>query len=82
MTNRLAQLLDYSKAIDDGMAIAIIWTSCDVLQQAEDDDIELTEKEVKWILANMSAKHDANLGITWETITFWIDEAVRQRSAE
>jgi len=47
-----------------------VWMPQDVL--CIDDT--LTDEQVSWILETMQHKHDANLGITWETIEFWVEE--------
>ena len=48
----------------------IVWMPEDVLYL----DDTLTDEQASWILERMERKHDASLGITWDTIQFWIDE--------
>jgi hypothetical protein len=48
--------------------ICIKWSSVDVLTRAEDLGIEITEEQADKILDDMERQHDANYGITWETI--------------
>tara|TARA_R100000315_G_C5158252_1_gene90941 strand:- start:330 stop:671 length:342 start_codon:yes stop_codon:yes gene_type:complete len=48
----------------------IVWMPGDVLSL----DDTLTDEQVSWVLERMKHKHDASLGITWDTIEFWIDE--------
>jgi len=48
----------------------IVWMPEDVLTL----DDTLTEEQVSWVLARMEHKHDATLGINWDTIEFWIGE--------
>ena len=48
----------------------IVWMPEDVLTL----DDTLTEEQVSEVLYMMEQKHDASLGITWDTISFWIDE--------
>ena len=48
----------------------IVWMPEDVLSL----DDTLTEEQVSWVLERMEHKHDACLGISWDTIEFWINE--------
>ena len=48
----------------------IVWTAEDVLSF----DDALTDEEVSWVLDKMERKHDATLGISWDTVDFWIQE--------
>ena len=48
----------------------IVWMPEDVLSL----DDTLTEEQVSWVLGKMEDKHDASLGISWDTIEFWINE--------
>ena len=50
------------------------WCSADVLHRAKETDKECTEEDAKHICNEMDRKHDANLGITWDTIDYWLDE--------
>ena len=49
--------------------ICIEWSSDDILHQAKQDKVELTEKQADEILDILKHKHDANIGINWETIS-------------
>jgi hypothetical protein len=48
----------------------IVWMPEDVLSL----DDTLTDEDVSWILSRMEHKHDACLGISWDTIEFYISE--------
>ena len=48
----------------------VVWVPEDVLTL----DSTLTDEQVSWVLERMEHKHDATLGISWETIEFWISE--------
>lgn len=52
----------------------IVWMPEDVLSL----DDTLTDEEVSWVLTRMQHRHDANLGISWDTIEFWISEVKKQ----
>tara|TARA_R100001510_G_C7600826_1_gene167464 strand:+ start:91 stop:339 length:249 start_codon:yes stop_codon:yes gene_type:complete len=48
----------------------IVWMPEDVLSL----DSTLTDEQVSWVLERMEHKHDACIGISWDTIAFWITE--------
>lgn len=62
--------------------MSIVWTDDDVRCQANNDGIfDLTDKDVSDVLRLLDTEHDANVGITWDTISMWIIEVVADRDA-
>ena len=61
------------------MEISIIWSTEDVLHQAKEKGVKLTEDEANEILLHMERKHDADIGISWGTIDYYIDDLVEER---
>ena len=61
------------------MEINITWSTEDVLHQAKQKGVNLTEDEANEILLEMERKHDADIGISWETIDVYIDDLVDAR---
>ena len=61
------------------MEISIIWSTEDVLHQAKEKGVKLTEDEANQILLQMERKHDADIGISWGTIDDYIDDLVDVR---
>jgi len=61
------------------MEINIIWSTEDVLHQAKEKGVKLTEDEANEILLQMERKHDADIGISWGTIDVYIDDLVDER---
>ena len=61
------------------MEISIIWSTEDVLHQAKEKGVKLTEDEANQILLQMERKHDADIGISWTTIDVYIDDLVDAR---
>ena len=53
--------------------IAIKWSTEDVLWQAEQLDLELTEDQADDILESLENRHDASVGINWDVISFHIE---------
>ena len=62
----------------NGDAIAMIWTTEDVLG-CEDGTAKISEKEAQEVLGILDRKHDASLGISWDTISCYIDEIIHDR---
>jgi hypothetical protein len=53
-----------------GFSISIEWEVDDVLEL----DDELTEAQCEKVLRMAEKKHDANVGINWDVLQYWIDE--------
>lgn len=51
----------------------IIWGVEDVLSRASDSGITITEEQALAILTAIGDSHDCNLGITWDTIDFHLE---------
>jgi hypothetical protein len=64
--------LNYGYGYNESNSIAIIWCIDDVQKVIEDYDldIELSDDECMDVLGYCDRKHDANFGISWETI-YW-----------
>tara|TARA_R100000152_G_C6782117_1_gene218489 strand:- start:2838 stop:3260 length:423 start_codon:yes stop_codon:yes gene_type:complete len=56
----------------DDDQIAIIWHIKDVQKAAEDMNKKLSDEDCQYILAEILYFHDANIGVSWETIRFYI----------
>ena len=57
--------------------ISIIWCVDDVIWQAKERGIKIGKKQAREVLQLLERKHDANIGINWDVIDYYIDE-VRQ----
>jgi hypothetical protein len=53
--------------------IEIKWCTDDVIFQADNMDIELTEEQADDILDDLAHYHDASIGINWDVISFHIE---------
>jgi len=58
---------------DEHIAVAI-WCEEDVFGRAEERDMTITKEQAQSIIDQMDANHDAELGITWDTIDAGLDE--------
>ncbi len=58
-------------------SISLPWNREDVKYIAEswfDEPIKLTEDDIDYVLTQIEANFDASLGISWETIAFYVYE--------
>ena len=58
----------------EGNTISIVWSIDDVMERAKQDEKEITEDQARKVLKMMKDNHDCNYGITWETISAYIDQ--------
>lgn len=65
--------LQSTYALEDTVAVAI-WSPEDVLWRAADREIAITPERACDIIHRLNNTHDAELGINWATIDFWLDE--------
>jgi hypothetical protein len=57
--------------------ITIIWNQDDVLHTAEQMGVTLTDEQVMSVLDHVEHNHDANYGISWDTIQWAIETELR-----
>ena len=57
--------------------IAIEWSTDDVLEVRED----LTSDQAWHVLETNYFEHDANVGITWDTLTYWAEYLYPEEAA-
>lgn len=57
------------------IAVAI-WCEDDVLELARQKGIKCSRKRAREIIDEVDRKHDATMGITWDTISDYLDEYV------
>lgn len=60
--------------IINGNVITIIWSVEDVLYLAEENNCILTRPQAQEVLASVERGHDAEFGISWETLRYHIDD--------
>jgi len=65
----------------DECVAAAIWTEGDVIGRAEYRGIKITKEQAQEILDLMDRKQDATIGITWDTIDYYVDEC-KEEGAE
>lgn len=60
--------------------IAEVWSVDDVVDMAVAIDLEINDEEAKKILHTILDKHDANVGISWDTIETHIGNYILKRN--
>ncbi len=65
----------------EGLCVAIKLTWCieDVLGQAKSNKIKITRQEAGRVLEYCLNKHDCNIGVTWDTLDYYIDFVTSER---
>jgi hypothetical protein len=54
--------------------IIVVWCIDDVIGRAKERGIKLSRKKALEALEGMERRHDASMGINWDTVDCWIDE--------
>jgi hypothetical protein len=62
--------------------ISIVWSVDDILMIAEDYDVEMSKEDARKILKDMDKAHDANDGITWDTIHIHVKRYQKNKEAK
>ena len=55
--------------------IAITWCAQDVKDRAKERKIKINEYQAKEVLDNVFHNLDCTVGVTWDTLDFYIDQA-------
>ena len=73
------EIKDYGNGYNSENSIQIIWAIEDVRSTIEQYDlkIELTDDECLDVLYRLADNHDANLGICWDTIYYYLYDEYR-----
>lgn len=66
---------EFSNVLDD--KLYSIWCTDDVIERGRDmQEVELTEEQAKQILSDMDSNQDADIGVNWESMDYFIQEFV------
>lgn len=60
----------------------LVWSTEDVIGQAQEHHIKITQKEADKIIEDMERTHDASYGVSWTTIDGHLDDLVSERKAK
>lgn len=71
----IKELIEHLKGYDETAIVAYdLWQTDDVFQRAKERDIEISKEEAEAIIEQMDGAKDASLGLTWDTIDYYLDE--------
>ena len=75
-----AQLLEHVQGLDDSQHYAApIWCTEDVIAKAKEMHKRITKNMANDIIDQIDRKHDCEMGITWDTLECYIDDAISDR---
>ena len=60
----------------------IAWNTEDVLDQAEQDGRSISEEDARELLHKIVRKHDAGVGISWDTISEYLSDFPKAEQKE
>ena len=55
--------------------LSIVWSTLDIQSQAESMGLSLDDDQAYEILEQVIDDHDANIGVSWDTIEYYITES-------
>ena len=67
-------LARHDKAVADGTTIVSAWSVEDVYGLAEDSGYPITEDDAKSVLSSVKKNFDANVGVNWEVLQYYLDD--------
>ena len=62
---------------DNHVFVGVWWSEEDIIAQAEQNGIVLDREQVESVAYYLESNHDASYGISWDTITWAIQEEVK-----
>jgi hypothetical protein len=60
----------------------VVWQSEDIIHRGKERGIEVKQKDADEIVERMEMRHDATMGISWDTIDVYLDELREKYEAE
>jgi len=69
--NIVEQVCEMLQEISDG---AVLWSVEDFLSRAEERGVVMSDEQARCALRDMVYHHDASVGISWDTLDWYIDE--------
>ncbi len=68
------EILLREEPVQGAEALAVItWSQEDVLHRAKERGMKITEEQARTIIGEIDRKHDASMGISWDTIDCYLD---------
>ena len=71
---------DYQHGYNEKNSIAIIWCIDDIKDKAKEMEVsvKLTDKQCMYILWEIHRRHDASLGVSWDTLEYAIENYINE----
>jgi len=73
------EVIERLRCFDNQHIAVAIWCEDDVLELAMEEGIKCSRKRAREIIDEIDHKQDASIGISWDTIRFYLDECVKSR---
>ena len=70
------EVIERLRCFENQHIAVAIWCEDDVLELAMEEGIKCTRKRAREIIDDVDRKHDASTGITWDTISVYLDEHI------
>jgi len=70
------EVIERLRFFENQHVAAAIWCEDDVLELARQKGIKYSRKRAREIIDEVDRKQDATMGITWDTISVYLDEYV------
>lgn len=67
------------KELQDRGYLRVLWHRDDILKVAEENDVTLTDDEINDIITDLEQNHDANYGLSWDTINDVLTNVIDSR---
>ena len=80
----MSEVIEYKDGYNSENSICLIWCVDDIkyAMQERENPIEITDEECMDILTFMDYKHDASLGVCWDTIDYHLDDFIEKKEKE
>ena len=72
----IREAIELLRGFDNQHVAVAIWCEDDVLELAKEKGIKCSRKRAREIIDKVDRKHDATMGISWDTISVYLDEYV------
>tara|TARA_R110000787_G_scaffold97633_1_gene201267 strand:+ start:301 stop:552 length:252 start_codon:yes stop_codon:yes gene_type:complete len=76
------KVVEYMDGYNSENSIAIIWCIDDIkiTMDERDDRIGITDEECMSLLLKAVRGHDASNGVSWDSIEYYLDEFIQEKS--
>ena len=73
--------IDHAKQVlkESGYLVDGLWQVDDILMYAKQEEINISEEEAQEILDRIGRRWDASIGISWDTISYYLDLHLEER---